>query len=185
MLHCVGMFENVNEGHIPREGSVCVSCADGHQLQDIIGHLYDGRFPRWNRLWRFLRRRPSPCTHTLALNGGGLLLSPSCELDQGESAVLHKHIATALELKNLSVITPLAHYPCGAAALAHLSIEEVVHHLRAAAQELRRRFPEATVVPLFHIDWGCGRKRTYILKEDNPFFDHLSPFPICTAHAAE
>ena len=184
MLHSVGMFENVNEGHIPHEGSVCVSCADGHQLPDILNHLYDGRFPRWNRLWRFLRRRSSPCTHILALNGGGLLLSPGCKLDQGESAILLRQAATALELKSLSVIAPLAHYPCGAAALAHMPVEDVLWHLRAAAQELRRRFPKATIVPLFHVDWGCDRKRTYILKEDHPFFANLSPFPIHTTDAA-
>lgn len=175
MLHGVGMFENVNEAHIPHTGSVCISCADGHQLPDIIQHLYDGRFPRWNRLWGFLRRRPSPCTHILALNGGGLLLSPGCRLNQGESAILLRQAATALELKNLSVITPLAHYPCGAAALAHMPVAEVLRHLRAAAQELRRRFPQATIVPLFHIDWGCGRKRTYVLREDDPFFAHIAP----------
>lgn len=184
-LRTEGVLRGVANAALPSQGVICISCADGHQVEDIVRHLHDGRFPLWTRLWylflRFIGLRQPVCSHTIALNGGALLLPRESPLNHGEGDMICRHIAAGMEIKGLQTVTPLAHYPCGAAAAVKMDLPEVLRQLQAAARELRERFPNTRVIPLLHIDWGPRfrwgreRKRTYLLvDEGSPMAVRLS-----------
>ncbi len=138
-------------------GVILVSCADGDQFPDIFEHLGSVLADCGS-----LRR-----VHTIALNGGPLLLHPDSPLAQhGESPVLVAHIREASQLKNITTVALCAHGPCGKAYGGSLSLPQVIHLLKAGKQHLEQTAPGLVIYPFIQIDIPEGdghRQRTYFV----------------------
>lgn len=137
-----------------REGVIMIACADGDQMPDVFKKQSE----------YLLEQRKTPRIHTLALNGGALVVpadSPlNSELPKG--AVIIDDIKGAMLLKGIKTVVLYAHAPCGAAGLCRLNAGEVIEFLIKAKEELKRVFLEIKVVCFFHVDWG-DHKRTYFI----------------------
>jgi hypothetical protein len=139
-------------------GVIMVACADGDQMHDVYNYQCN----------MCATQRATPRIHTLALNGGALLLSPMCPLTQErhEGAALVNHIAGAKLLKNITSLALYSHAPCGAAGLANMSIRDQIRELLAAATHIQESVDAVSAMCYFHVDWGHGRKRTYAVAQE-------------------
>lgn len=144
------------ESHLlnQKDGVIMIACADGDQMADVFKKQEE----------YLLEQREIPRIHTLALNGGALVIpadSPlNSELSKGK--VIVDDIKGAMMLKGIKTIVLYAHAPCGAAGLCHLSAEEAIQFLVKAKKELKKVFADIKVACFFHVDWG-DHKRTYFI----------------------
>lgn len=139
-------------------GVIIVTCADGDQMPDL--------FSFQTRLFNI--RGIHPRVHTLALNGGALLIPEKSPLNKenGEDRVLLAHLRDARKLKNIDTIVLYVHAPCGAAGLADLNFMQVMELLLEAKARIKKELPGALVACFCHVDWGENIKRTYFVSRD-------------------
>ena len=137
-----------------KDGVIMVTCADGDQMPDVFKKQSE----------YLSTQRKTARIHTLALNGGALVVpadSPlNSELPKGE--VIIDDIKGAMLLKGIKTIVLYAHAPCGAAGLCNLSVEQVIKFLVKAKEGLKSAFADIKVACFFHVDWG-DHKRTYFI----------------------
>lgn len=153
----LGVLAEVNPHRLDQsQGIIMVTCADGDQMPDI--------FQR--QVQSCLVHRPAPRIHTLALNGGALLIPPHSPLcrERREDKVLLHHIQTARELKNIHTVALYAHLPCGAAEEMGLSAMTVFELLTAAKTHLKKVSDQLLKVACFcHIDYGNDYKQIHFV----------------------
>ncbi|MBI5222732.1 MAG: hypothetical protein HY980_04555 [Candidatus Magasanikbacteria bacterium] len=137
-----------------KDGVIMIACADGDQMPDVFEKQEE----------YLLEQRETPRIHTLALNGGAIVVpadSPlNSELPKGR--VIIDDIKGAMMLKGIRTIVLYAHAPCGAAGLYHLNTEEVINFLIRAKEEIKTAVADIKVACFFHVDWG-DHKRTYFV----------------------
>ena len=136
---------------VPRsENLILISCADGHQLPDIIEHLGNFVF----------------CRHTLTVHGGALRLSRNFP-ENGNAGypvgefLLHQ-IEEARVLKKTNVLGLLSHYPCAIAMRHGLDISTVLTMTIDAKVRVQEGVPGMKIVPLFHYCDGDCRRTMFI-----------------------
>lgn len=153
------ILDNVDTHKIEQDnGVILVSCADGDQMPDLFGHLEkiivaSGRPRR---------------IHTLALNGGPLLLAPTSPLNMElhEDWTLLQHIAVARQLKEINTVILCAHAPCGAAGMFHLNFFQVIRYLIEAKTLLKKSYTDIKVACYCHIDYGEEKRRTHFVSRE-------------------
>lgn len=143
-----------------RQGVIMVTCADGDQLYDIFAH----------KALAVMQQRSDARIHTLALNGGALLLAEDSPLSRtnNEGTVLMEHIRGAMKLKGMRTVALYAHAPCGAATkMVHppLRLDQVVALLIRAKTRVKSLGDGIKVACFLHVDNGTG-KRTYHVSRD-------------------
>lgn len=152
-----GVLADVEEHKIDQtNGVIMVACADGDQMPDIF--LFQKKMEE--------KQRKTPRIHTIALNGGALLIPENSPVATGESKILIGHIRVAMDLKKIKTIALYAHAPCGAAGLCKLSVEVILDLLIQAKMQIKREISDAKVACFFHVDYGDGKKRTYFVSRD-------------------
>lgn len=140
-----------------KDGVIMVTCADADQMADVFKKQSE----------YVLDQRENVRVHTLALNGGSLVIpefSPlNSELPKGK--IILDDIAGAILLKGIKTIILYAHAPCGAAGLCNLDVKTVINYLIQSKEDLKNKFEGIKVVCFFHVDWG-DHKRTYFISAD-------------------
>jgi len=126
-------------------GSICFTCADGHQIGDI--------YTRHSNIYE-----EEACIHTFGLNGGALLLAPNSPLlplifPEGVHAFLIQQIDDAMKMKGINLCAIYTHFPCGAATSARLSIMDQLGLVVSAKTFLKKRFPTLKVPLFVHVHW--------------------------------
>lgn len=151
-----GVFADV-EDHLLDQGNgvIMVTCSDGDQMPDIFSFQEKMRGDH----------RKNPRIHTIALNGGALLIGENSPLkSDGEDRVMLKHIKQAIELKGITTIALYVHAPCGAAGLCRLDMRQVLDLLMEAKRRIKTEMPGVTVACFCHVD--NGKKRTYFVSRE-------------------
>jgi hypothetical protein len=156
LMRSVGVLEDLNPHRLDqKDGVIMVACADGDQMPDLFAHQA--------RL--VSAHRDAPRVHTLALNGGALLIptrSPLRNKALREGDVLCQHITAARKLKGISTIVLYGHTPCGAAGLHDLGIHDCISLLVEAKAQIRKTYPRVPIACFFHVADGA-KKRTYFI----------------------
>ena len=145
-----GIFEEIKPDLVPdHAGTVLVACGDGEHTDDW--------FPHHIKTWPGRKRH-----HLLLLNGGPALIPKGSPLaEHGEGEVLLNHIVKAKVLKGVKTNVLLGHWPCGAADLADIGLEEYLLLCLQAKREVRKFVNDDSKTLLFlHIAYQ-GKKRTY------------------------
>jgi len=141
-------------------GAILVACSDGDQMPDIwkiqtdicAGHRHDPRI------------------HTIALNGGALLIPPHSPLSQTlhEDLVLLEHIKNGIIMKEIYTIAIYTHFPCGMATQASVDVRKQIQLLIDAKNLIKLTCPDTKVSCFVQIAWPDSdekekRKRTYYM----------------------
>ena len=162
----VGLLRDVDGDRLnPRRGVVAVICGDGDQSHDIFRYLGD-----------ICQSHGERRVHPVALNGGPLLIAPGLPLsaDLPDGNVLMRHALDGANLKEMDVIIPKGHAPCGAARKHKADDpEQVIAGILEAKRELRleaeRRDPAAArgirIIPCIQISWGEENLRRFRQEE--------------------
>lgn len=139
-------------------GLIQLVCADGDQFHDLYG--YCAKISN--------AQRPTPRIHTFGLNGGALLLDASSPLNAqiDQATVLRHNLQVARQLKKIDTFAVAIHAPCGAAKLGGINLMKAIKTLLNGADLVSKENPGAAVKPLIHVDYGDGRKRTYLVSAD-------------------
>lgn len=154
-----GILQDIDQHRLDqRNGAIIVSCADGDQMHDLFHHHEK----------IIATATTAPRIHTLALNGGALLLPAASPLHQKfhEDLVLLHHLDVARDLKEINTVVLYAHAPCGAAALYNLNFFQVIRYLIEAKNLLKQGDHDIKVACFCHIDYGDGKKRTYFVSRE-------------------
>ncbi|KKR99685.1 MAG: hypothetical protein UU49_C0004G0016 [Candidatus Magasanikbacteria bacterium GW2011_GWC2_41_17] len=147
-----------------------VACSDGQRLPEITTfhlRLAENQMPGAGL--------DSCCIHTLALNGGGLLLaeeSPVVNPNLREDRVFHQHLCDAIRIKGLDAngerptVVLYTHMPCGAAELHDLDPLEQMELIALAKDRLKTAHPAWRILLCVHVHYPTnGREeakpRTY------------------------
>lgn len=162
-LREAGVLEDVNGNRLDTSnGVILVTCADGDQLGDIF-KLQSGMTPR---------------IHTLAFNGGGLLIpnGSSANVSIGISPtgvevclgdIYMNQIFVAQELKGIRVVALHVHFPCGIARLHSIEPCRLMELLVEAKTRIKTEMPDGMKVAAYlHVAWPDGRKRTYFVSRE-------------------
>ncbi len=141
------------------QGVILVSCGDGDQFVDLFV----------TQTGLQICRPHSPRVHTFAWNGGALRLDNTIDIGNVFSVFLQE-ILDACVLKDIGTVALYAHYPCGKAALAHMTLLDVLRSLiRAKFAVKQARNNEGSVACFFHVNYlgddidKNPRKRTYFV----------------------
>ena len=145
------------------KGVIIVPCGDGDQFPDIYKHHST-----------VVMQSEHPRTHTLALNGGALLLPKTSPLNHGlrEDLVLIYHIERARMLKGIDTVALYAHWPCGVACDAEMNFFSALQLLVQAKERLkselrimgeREEMRVAKVACYMHLASPEGKRRTYFI----------------------
>lgn len=91
--------------------------------------------------------------HPVCLNGGGVLLGN--DVDAVRQNVILEECAEAFEVKGLSFILDLSHFPCGKCAKLGFGFRETVLRTLEGKAFLKKNIPLKFdgVLPLISIDW--------------------------------
>lgn len=153
-----GVLLDIDGHKIPEHGSIIVTCSDGHRIRDVLGYhaqaiVKNGRCGG-----------DDPCTHTLCLNGGALLIARRKEslVRHGEDRVLLAHIGAAMPIKQLRTIALYVHLPCGVVAKHGLTVVQAMELLKLAKKRVEQKFPQATVSCFLHVALA-EKQRTYFV----------------------
>lgn len=150
-----GLLERVDDHLIDlANGIILTTCADGDQMPDIFTHVAKS----------CCVHRSDPRIHTIALNGGALLIphySPVTHL--GEDRVLIEHIRAACQLKKIFTVALYAHAPCGMAGFYDLNLNQVLELLVQAKERIKTELVGTKAVCFVHIAKPDGRRNTYFL----------------------
>jgi len=147
-------------------GVILVACSDGDQLPDIFNNISHS----------FAGQRSTARIHTIALNGGALLLPANSPLVTAhrEDEVLLEHIRVARQLKGIDTIALYTHAPCGAGTIAGLTLKQEIDLLLSAKSRIKEEFSDAKVACFCHIDRGDS-KRTYFVSRNRWILMHMYP----------
>lgn len=165
-LRAAGVLQPLKD-HLLEKKAVIITCSDGHQMPDLFNHHLNTTCA--------LHNLDECLLHTIALNGGALLIpcdSPLIDKRDREDRVIMRHLRKALELKStpeapIEQIVLYAHGPCGAAGLAALNLTEVLMLLMKAKLRLRKAFPEVENIScFFHYDNSATKRTYFVSKED-------------------
>ncbi len=165
-LGAAGVLQPLKD-HLLERKAVIITCSDGHQMPDLFNHHLNATCA--------LHNLEDCLLHTIALNGGALLIpcdSPLIDKRDREDKVILRHLRKAIELKStpeapVEQIALYAHGPCGAAGLAHLDLADVLMLLMKAKLRLRKAFSDIENIScFFHYDSG-ETKRTYFVHKDS------------------
>lgn len=163
-LRRYGVLQDI-DGHRldQKHGAIILTCADGDQMHDLFHH---------HEKIITSNLSATPRIHTLALNGGALLLPPASPLHQkfNEDLVLLHHIKVARDLKEINTIVLYSHAPCGVAAQYNLSFFKVIQYLIEAKNLLKQDDKKIKVACFCHVDYGDKKKRTYFVSRER--FEH-------------
>lgn len=142
-----------------KDGVIMVACADGDQMPDVFA----------KQSMFVLKQRPLPRIHTLALNGGALVVPAKCPLNKElpKGQVILDDIRGAMFLKGIKTIILYAHAPCGAAGLCNLNVQKVIDYLFEAKRIIKESFQDVKVACFFHVDWGNNNKQVYFISAHN------------------
>lgn len=154
-----GVLQDVKDHLLDQsEGVIMIACSDGDQMSDVFSFQEE----------MSENQRPKPRVHTLALNGGGLLLPETSPLNKPgrEDVILLKHLKQAIELKGITTVALYVHAPCGAAGLCNLSMAEMIDLLISAKALIKSEISEVTVACFVHVNKGEGNKRTYFASRE-------------------
>ncbi|MBI5222333.1 MAG: hypothetical protein HY980_02445 [Candidatus Magasanikbacteria bacterium] len=150
-----------------------VACSDGQRLPEIT------TFHQRLAESQISAGLDSCCIHTLALNGGGLLLaeeSPVVNPNLREDRVFHEHLCDAIRIKGLDAngkrptIVLYTHMPCGAAELHNLDPVEQMEWLALAKERLKFAHPNWQILLCVHVHYPATNGR----KEEKPRTYHFS-----------
>lgn len=137
---------------------VAVFCGDGRRAHDIMNFH--------ERIWRECHGDGAPFTHTHAWNGGGLCLLPNFPLNHdGDDDFCMRQLGMSMDIAETNGIALYAHAPCSAARKAEYRLCQVLDGLLTAKQRVESHFPNARVIPLFHVDKE-PEMRTYFTGRD-------------------
>lgn len=136
-------------------GTLWNVCGDGEHSDDAVAFhmkIHKGR-----------------CRHHLIASNGGLLQipvdSPLNRNHRGQNML--EDIVDGLKLKDIETVVLQAHWPCGAAGLANLSLVQYLELCLAAKHRVREYLEAETgvddpnVLLYFHAAYSTNRKRTY------------------------
>lgn len=153
-LRAKGVLTEVWKCRLPIEGIIIVTCADGDQMADLFAFQQE----------LMVKQGLVPRIHTFGLNGGALLLAPNSPVTSklAEDKVLLDQIETGAKLKKMNSVILYAHAPCGAAALAHLSVKDELHLLFTAAERVKKECSSIKAVTCFFHVATNSKKRTYL-----------------------
>lgn len=158
ILREADVLENDNAGKLNSpEGVIVIPCSDGDQMPDVFTHqcglAHEGGWPV----------RP----HMPSLHGGAILMAEDCPLYRefrvDELLLLHIRQAEGPELKGIGTVVLYAHAPCGAAAMAKLTLVHQIVYLMRAKVRVKEIDTTNKVICFLHVDYGTGRKRTYFI----------------------
>ncbi|MBI5229702.1 MAG: hypothetical protein HY981_00110 [Candidatus Magasanikbacteria bacterium] len=161
-LREAGVLEDVNGNRLnTSHGVILVTCADGDQMGDIFT-LQSGMTDR---------------IHTLALNGGGLLLplnSPANTIVAIAASgrfirvgdVYMDQIKAGMTLKVIKTVALHVHFPCGIAQLYNIPPLRLIDLLVQAKTRIKDECANIKVAAYVHIAWPDCRKRTYFISRD-------------------
>lgn len=162
-----GAIVNVKEDLFRSVGDLVieVTCPDCHQRKG----------------WRDYLERFFTLRHPLMLNGGAVLIPEDSPLniDGEEGRVFIRHIKKTIDLKKITVIILSVHAPCGVVREISMPMDQKLEFLLKAADRVRAAIPNATVVKLFHVNYGQSEDReksgtkTYVLKRE-PFQAYIN-----------
>lgn len=157
-LRQAGVFEDLKNHLIKDPHHIIVPCSDGHQMRDLF----------WNHLRRLERNDPEPIIHTLALNGGALLIAESSPMNRvfREDLVILHHLKQAITMKGVKTVVLYAHCPCGAAYHQGLTLRQAISLLVESKSRAQACLPGIDVSCYYHIDYG-NRRRTYFVNRQN------------------
>ncbi|MFA6161628.1 MAG: hypothetical protein WC766_05705 [Patescibacteria group bacterium] len=150
-----GILEDVNHHKIDlANGVILTACADGDQMPDIFKHVTQS----------CCVHRSDPRIHTIALNGGALLIPRNSPVTQlGEDRVIIEHIRAACKLKKIFTVALYAHAPCGMAGYYDLDLMHVLELLVQAKERIKTELVGTKAVCFVHIAKPDGRRNTYFL----------------------
>ncbi len=145
------------------KGAIIVLCADGDQFVDVHGHITG----------LCNERVQSRCIHTLALNGGALLMNNSGKLPQKQARhgdILFENVLEASEIKKVNDIFLYSHFPCAVAGGNGMGVVDQGEGLMAAKQRLKQANPNFRISCFFHVYEaveGVPKRRTYFLPKES------------------
>jgi hypothetical protein len=155
-LRAFGVFQDIDEHRLDQSnGVMLITCSDGDRFPDIFQHQARMQADC----------RPDPRIHVFAWHGGVLACAPVSPINARKDAhrVFLDQITVARSMKQIDVIPIYAHAPCGAAALNHVGLEQVLTLQFEAKNQIKKENPGIVVFPFFHVDYGDGKCRSYFL----------------------
>lgn len=151
-LRSEGVFEDMDSHKlVPDHKVVVVTCADGHQFQDLATHLFQKMTPG------------ESCIHVFSWNGGPLRLiekSPANKRGRSTAKDFLEEIRDARETKNINTVALYIHFPCAKALVSGIEFLQSIQILFAAKKVLKQRLRNIKVACFCHVDYGTA-KRTY------------------------
>ncbi len=168
--HCIkklielGMFINVMPEKLEiGKGIVIAPCSDGDQFDDVYSHIAGvcKHTVTANRI------------HTVALNGGGMLMSDNLRQEyNADGEAMLRSIIAAVEIKGINDVFLYTHFPC-AIAIAHgLGVVDQGRFLMMAKRRLKEAAPSLDIKCFFHLDMydekegSSHKKRTYFMPKE-------------------
>ena len=137
---------------------VMVSCADGHQMADVF-HYQE----------KICGQNGGPVVHTIALNGGALLIPPDSVVSIGtpDGEVIRRHAIARCAMKGINTLAFYSHAPCGAARTHGLNAVDVISLTLRAKVYMRETLDRENfrMACFVHVDWG-SKKRTYFIHKN-------------------
>mgnify|MGYP001616993896 FL=1 len=143
-------------------GVIIVPCSDGDQFDDVYGHI--AKVCREVQIGRI---------HTVALNGGGILMSNQLPAEQQRHGdCLLENILTASAIKGIKDIFLYTHFPCAIAMSNGLGVIDQAFYLKMAKTRLKEANLELRIKCFFHVDkydeqeGGSHKRRTYFMPKE-------------------
>ena len=127
-----------------KDGVIMIPCADGDQMCDLFEF----------KTSLFQEQQFHPRIHTLALNGGALLIPANSPVQRegNEDTVILQHLRDGQALKGINLVVLYAHAPCGAAGIAKLNSKQVIELLIAAKTRVKEEIPGLKVACFCHVE---------------------------------
>lgn len=166
-----GVLRDIDPVRLRDRKLVIVPCADGKYIFELLLHHLKMSKKFWRLFLGLFSRRfhlEDVLFHTLALNGGALLLAPdstAINIHAPEDAVLLHHLQQAVRIKHLDepTVALYAHVPCGAATACGFNIVDQMKLTTQAKRRIKEIHPAWKVMCLMYVDYGNGRGcRSYI-----------------------
>ncbi len=152
-LHAAGVLRRHDAYQLDpdKKGVILVACGDCDRSPELLDFARD----------RLGHRR----IHLIAINGGALNLprdSPLIHMIPRDEVIL-EDIRETPELKNLNTVAAYAHWPCGKAKAAGVSMLQALDLLIGAKHRIREHFPHLRVATFLHVDHGDGSNETWFV----------------------
>lgn len=134
------------------ERQVLVTCGDMDRSGDILRHYV--------RAHRQVHPH-DPLIQLFAWNGGTCRLIKSPASTKEQACIFQGEISEIIPIKDPRAFILFAHWPCGKASAANMSLIQVVEALMVAKTFLKSQYNEYPVSCFFHLDYiGYGENPT-------------------------